>query len=84
MNVGAYPEAKIARPPVHLWAISAVHSDLDVGFESGKMIGGLGDWFMAVRTSSERKFGHQGWFVESDQLRVISTWTRPCKDYAEL
>ena len=45
----------MALPPVHLCAISAEHSDLDVGFESGKMIGGLGDWFMAVNTSSETK-----------------------------
>ena len=35
------PEAKIALPPVHLCACSAVHSALEVGLESGKIIGGL-------------------------------------------
>jgi hypothetical protein len=43
----------MALPPVQRCAISAVHSDRDVGFDSGKMIGGLGDWFISVRTSSE-------------------------------
>lgn len=46
------PEAKMARPPVHLWAASAEHSERDVGFESGKMMGGVGDSFMALSTSS--------------------------------
>ena len=35
------PEAKIALPPVHFCACSAVHSALEVGLESGKIIGGL-------------------------------------------
>ena len=46
------PDAKMARPPVHLWAVSAEHSDLEVGLDSGKMTGGLSDWFNSVNTSS--------------------------------
>jgi hypothetical protein len=38
-----YPEAKMALPPVQRWAASAEHSALEVGFERGKIIGGLGD-----------------------------------------
>lgn len=33
------PEAKIALPSVYLYASSAVHSALDVGLESAKIIG---------------------------------------------
>ena len=62
------PLAKMARPPVAAWAWAAVHSDLrprcqniviqrhltdlEVGFESGKIIGGVSLSFMALRTSS--------------------------------
>ena len=35
------PEANIARPPVHLWACSAVHSALEVGLDNGKIMGGV-------------------------------------------
>ena len=33
------PDAKIARPLVHVHACSAVHSDFDVGLEYGKITG---------------------------------------------
>ena len=33
------PLVKIARPPLQLYACSAVHSALDVGFESAKITG---------------------------------------------
>src|ERR1700733_8102533 len=33
------PLAKTARPPDHVYASSAVHSECDVGFEYGKTIG---------------------------------------------
>ena len=35
------PLAKMARPPVAAWACSAVHSDREVGFESGKTMGAV-------------------------------------------
>ena len=35
------PLAKMARPPVAAWACSAVHSDREVGLESGKMMGAV-------------------------------------------
>ena len=35
------PEANMALPSVHLWACSAEHSALEVGFDNGKIIGGL-------------------------------------------
>ena len=35
------PDAKMALPLVHLWACSAVHSAFEVGFDKGKIIGGL-------------------------------------------
>ena len=47
------PEAKIARPFVHFWAISAVHSDLEVGLDNGKIMGGE-SWnenFVQIRVS---------------------------------
>ena len=48
------PEAKMARPFVHLWAASAVHSALDVGLDNGIISGGV-SWpsFIVVRTSSK-------------------------------
>merc|ERR1719430_1244714 len=45
------PLAKMQRPPVASWASCAVHSDLEVGFERGKMIGGASFWFIAESTS---------------------------------
>ncbi len=60
-----YPDAKIARPPVQRCAISAEHSDLEVGLESGKMIGGLGDWFIAVKTSSEKEKNSHSFMILS-------------------
>ena len=35
------PLAKMARPPVAAWACSAVHSDREVGLDSGKMMGAV-------------------------------------------
>ena len=64
----------MARPPVAAWAWAAVHSDLthsaiktgvtgdnpnlEVGFESGKMMGGVSLSFMALRTSSLNRPPH--------------------------
>ena len=49
------PLAKMALPPVAFCAAAAVHSDLEVGLDSGKMMGGVSLSFMARRTSSENK-----------------------------
>ena len=46
------PLAKMALPPVAFWAAAAVHSDLEVGLERGKMIGGVSLSFIACNTSS--------------------------------
>ena len=47
------PDAKIALPFVHLCAASAVHSALEVGFDSGMIRGRLScPSFIAVKTSS--------------------------------
>ena len=52
------PLAKIALPPVAAWAWVAVHSDLEVGLERGKMIGGVSLSFIACNTSSENNPPH--------------------------
>ena len=49
------PDAKIARPFVHLCAASAVHSALDVGFDNGIMTGGEScPSFIVLNISSKR------------------------------
>lgn len=40
-SLNGEPEAKMARPPVHFCACSAVHSALEVGLDNGKIMGGL-------------------------------------------
>ena len=49
------PLAKMARPLVAAWASAAVHSDLEVGLDRGKMMGGLSFSFMAFRMSSVKR-----------------------------
>ena len=49
------PLAKMARPLVAAWASAAVHSDLEVGLERGKITGGLSFSFMAFRMSSVKR-----------------------------
>ena len=48
------PLAKMARPPVHLWAATAVHSAREVGLDRGKMTGASVPAPIAVSTSSEK------------------------------
>ena len=45
------PLAKMARPLVASCAWAAVHSEREVGFERGKMMGGLEFSFIALRIS---------------------------------
>ncbi len=68
------PEAKIALPWVHRWACSAVHSEREVGFDSGKIIGGLGQLFISVRTSSEneKKVAERPPFLVKKNLSFIT------------
>ena len=55
MSGNGEPLAKMALPPVAFWAAAAVHSDLEVGLDRGKMMGGVSLSFMACKTSSENK-----------------------------
>lgn len=55
------PEAKIALPPVHRCAASAVHSAREVGLDRGKMMGAQSAGQLApiaVSTSSETAKEH--------------------------
>ena len=56
------PDAKIARPFVHLCAASAVHSALEVGLDNGIMTGGESCPSFIVLNISSKSNKQKTWF----------------------
>ena len=65
------PDAKIARPFVHLCAASAVHSALEVGLDNGIMTGGESCPSFIVFNISSKSNKKQIWLTKLGSFKIF-------------